>query len=134
MKRKESEWTEIVTRYLKMAEKTGIDRRHRKFAVIRWVQERKGRGGTLTVEEWDRMLEITGGCVFCGESDLQYMTFEHLLPKSIGGGFTAENIVPACKRCNDVRGRLFSTSIDLFIAIEFKRCYNNEQSYVRRDE
>ena len=119
--KKESEWTHVIERYLKMAERAGIDRRHRKFAVIRWVQKRKGRGGTLTVEQWDKMLEVSGGCVFCWESDPRLLTFEHLMPKSIGGGFTAENIVPACDRCNNVRGRLFNISVPLFVAIEFER-------------
>ncbi len=121
--KKESEWTHVITRYLKMATKAGISRRERKFAVIRWVQKRKGRGGTLTTAEWDRMLEITGGCYYCGESDRALLTFEHVMPKSIGGGFTAENIVPACDRCNSVRGRLFNVSVPLFLAIEFGR-YN----------
>ena len=116
---KESEWTFVVERYIDMAKEAGIDRDHRKFAIMRWIHRKKGRPGTLTVEQWGAMLEETGGCYFCGESD--YITFEHVMPKSIGGGFTAENIVPACVRCNNVRGRLFNISVPLFIAIEFER-------------
>ena len=100
-----------------MAKATGIDRDHRKFAIERWVHRKKGRPGTLTVEQWEAMLEVTGGCHFCGEPN--YITMEHLMPKSIGGGFTAENIVPACIRCNAARGRTFNISVSLFIAIEF---------------
>ena len=127
--KKESEWTHVITRYLKMAERAGIDRQHRKFAVIRWVQKRKGRGGTLTVEEWEKMLKITGGCYYCGESNPKFITFEHLMPKSIGGGFTAENIVPACDRCNSIRGRLFNVSVPLFLAIEFERHYDQTKLF-----
>ena len=118
---KESEWTFVVERYIDMAKEAGIDRRHRKFAIMRWVHRKKGRPGTLTVEQWEAILEETGGCYFCGEPDLSYITFEHVMPKSIGGGFTAENIVPACVRCNNIRGRLFNVSVPLFIAIEFER-------------
>lgn len=118
---KQSEWTWVVERYIHMATAAGIDRQHRKFAIMRWVHRKKGRPGTLTVEQWQDMLARTGGCYFCGESDPKHITFEHLMPKSIGGGFTAENIVPACTRCNNVRGRLFNISVPLFVAIEFER-------------
>lgn len=118
---KQSEWTWVVERYIHMATAAGIDRQHRKFAIMRWVHRKKGRPGTLTVEQWGAMLARTGGCYFCGEPDLQHITFEHLMPKSIGGGFTAENIVPACIRCNNIRGRLFNVSLPLFVAIEFER-------------
>ena len=120
MKEVASQWTFVIERYIEMAKAAGVDRDHRKFAIMRWVHRKKGRGGTLTVEQWKRMLEITGGCYFCGEEDIRYLTFEHLWPKSIGGGFTAENIVPACDRCNNIRGRLFNVSVPLFIAIEWE--------------
>lgn len=115
------EWTFVIERYIKMAVKAGIDRDHRRFAIERWVHRKKGRPGTLTVEQWQTMLEETGGCYFCGETNLDYITFEHVMPKAIGGGFSAENIVPACERCNNVRGRLFNASVPLFVAIEFER-------------
>jgi 5-methylcytosine-specific restriction endonuclease McrA len=114
------EWSEIVKRYIRMAKAVGIDSTHRKFAVDRWIHRKNGRGGTLTVEQWEAMIATTGGCVFCGETNRKYITMEHLMPKSIGGGFTAENIVPACIRCNSARGATFNVSVTLFLAIEWE--------------
>ncbi len=43
-------------------------------------------------------------CAYCGipQSELDYTLHrEHILPLTRGGGYTRDNIVPACKPCND---------------------------------
>ena len=112
-------WTLVIERYIRMAKAQGINKTYRKFAVKRGTNRKNGRGGTLTVEQWKAMLKVTGGCYYCGEPET--ITMEHVMPKSIGGGFTAENIVPACQRCNTARGATFNASTALFIAIEFDK-------------
>lgn len=114
-------WSLVIRRYIQMAKAQGINSQHRKFAVLRWTNRKNGRDGTLTVKQWEAMLKVTGGCYYCGETET--ITMEHIMPKSIGGGFTAENIVPACQRCNTARGATFNASQALFIAIEFGRHY-----------
>ena len=43
-------------------------------------------------------------CHWCGRvSD----TVDHLIPVAAGGTNSAENLVPACKRCNSRRGAQF---------------------------
>lgn len=119
------QWTKVIKRYVRMAKKAGIDNTHRKFAIDRWVHRKHGRGGSLTVEEWKEMRRCTNGeCFFCG--DWNDITMEHVMPKSIGGGFTKENIVPACRRCNSARGNTFNVSRELFVAIELERKYTRE--------
>jgi len=118
----QTQWTKVIKRYVRMAKKAGIDSTHRKFAIERWVHRKHGREGTLIVREWEVMKAFTsGGCLFCGSKD--QITMEHMRPKAIGGGFTKENIVPACRRCNNVRGNTFNASRELFIAIELERKY-----------
>ena len=121
----QTQWTKVVKRYVRMAKKAGIDSAHRKFAIERWVHRKHGREGTLTVREWEIMKAFTnGGCLFCGSTER--ITMEHMRPKAIGGGFTKENIVPACHRCNNVRGNTFNASQALFVAIELERTHKRE--------
>ena len=49
--------------------------------------------------DWIRAKEYFGcKCAYCGKQGA--LTKEHVVPVSKGGGFTADNIIPACQRCN----------------------------------
>ncbi len=41
-------------------------------------------------------------CVYCGSPDK--LTMDHVLPMVRGGGFCFDNLVTACKSCNNLRG------------------------------
>jgi len=56
---------------------------------------------TLTKEEWLKTLNIfKNSCAYCG---CTWTDKDHFIPLSKGGGFTKENIVPACKKCNTTK-------------------------------
>lgn len=58
---------------------------------------------TFTVEQWHACLEYFHcTCAYCGvQQDFWHgLEQEHIIPVSRGGGYTADNIVPACKSCN----------------------------------
>lgn len=58
---------------------------------------------TLTAEEWEQIKkQFKSRCIYCGEK--KPLTHEHIIPLSRGGGFTKDNILPACKECNSRRG------------------------------
>ncbi len=63
---------------------------------------------TLTQQEWeDIKAEFNYCCAYCGASErkLGYNFHqEHVIPLSRGGGYTRENIVPACRSCNSRKG------------------------------
>lgn len=62
-----------------------------------------GLPGTLTLEEWIAILErFEGMCAYCQSKPFQAM--DHLTPHVGGGGTTADNCVPACRRCNSRKG------------------------------
>lgn len=68
------------------------------------VQRRRARIAqlpyTLTVREWEEALEyFNNECAYCGvqENNLQQ---EHVIPVIKGGGYTQDNIIPACGTCN----------------------------------
>lgn len=55
---------------------------------------------TLTLEEWEAIkAEFGYCCAYCGKP-LEHFTQDHFIPLSAGGGYTRDNIIPACKRCN----------------------------------
>ncbi|MCW5724033.1 MAG: HNH endonuclease [Maricaulaceae bacterium] len=43
-------------------------------------------------------------CVYCGAGRVHDLTFDHVIPRSRGGGTTWENIVAACAPCNLKKG------------------------------
>lgn len=45
-------------------------------------------------------------CVYCQESDKKQLTLDHVIPKSKGGKDTWDNLVTACKRCNNEKSDL----------------------------
>jgi len=54
---------------------------------------------TLTVEQWEFIKQEFGNrCSYCGKE--KPLAQEHFIPLSKGGGYTAENIIPACNSCN----------------------------------
>jgi hypothetical protein len=60
----------------------------------------RGLEDTLTVQEWHQILEEhRHSCAYCGVSGVA-LEREHKIPSVMGGGYTAENIVPACGPCN----------------------------------
>jgi len=59
---------------------------------------------TLTAEQWQEILEeYDYKCAYCGRGDVP-LEQEHKMPVSRGGGYTKDNIVPACRACNLRKG------------------------------
>ena len=54
---------------------------------------------TLTAEQWkESQRYFNNSCAYCGKkSPLEQ---EHFLAQSKGGGYTKDNMIPACKSCN----------------------------------
>ena len=72
----------------------------RKKVLDRWHRQRS-LPSTLTDEEWSYCLEWFGhACVYCGQVPKETMHRDHFVPVAMGGGYVADNMVPACKRCN----------------------------------
>ena len=56
-----------------------------------------------------RELWGTVPCIYCGrELKGLEITMEHVLPRSLGGRNHRDNIRPACKKCNELRGQMFN--------------------------
>jgi 5-methylcytosine-specific restriction endonuclease McrA len=58
-----------------------------------------GLPATFTSDEWLACLAAFDQCcVYCGTT--KRIEQDHFIPLKLGGAFTADNIVPACKPCN----------------------------------
>ena len=78
-----------------------------KMASSRRRTKRKSLPATLSHSEWNAILvQYNHSCAYCGKHDTEVgaLAKEHVMPLSRGGGFTALNIVPACKSCNAKKG------------------------------
>ena len=61
---------------------------------------------TLTRQEWEQIKSKFGNrCVYCWK-EFRNLAQDHVIPVSRGGGYTADNIVPACKSCNSKKGTM----------------------------
>jgi len=70
--------------------------------------QKAGLPATLTKEQWTEICaEWRQRCAYCGiqESKLpEVLHQERIVPASQGGGYTASNVVPACRSCNSHKG------------------------------
>lgn len=64
----------------------------------------RGLPHTLTLSEWEDIKAFYNySCAYCGRAWYEIegkLVQEHVVPTTQGGGYTKENIVPACRSCN----------------------------------
>lgn len=73
--------------------------------------------GRFTAAEWRALVASHGPCcTYCGTDTS--LTPDHRLPICRGGSNTIENIVPACLRCNQRKGRLTEEEFRARLAYE----------------
>jgi 5-methylcytosine-specific restriction endonuclease McrA len=64
---------------------------------------KKGLPATLTTKEWEGIKSAyKHRCAYCEKKETKrhMLTQDHVIPLSKDGGYTKDNIVPACKTCN----------------------------------
>ena len=60
----------------------------------------------FTSLEWEKCLEyFNNRCAYCGAET--NMTQDHVVPISKGGGYTKQNIIPACRSCNSSKNNSY---------------------------
>lgn len=74
------------------------------------VNRRRARlasvGGSFTTEEWKELLDrFDHRCPMCGRREPEInLTIDHIIPLSMGGPNSIENIQPLCGACNSSKG------------------------------
>ena len=77
---------------------------------------------TLTTDEWRRVVEASDFyCHLCGEKTIleirspERLSLDHVLPMIRGGENTVENVLPAHRRCNQLRSDMTLEEFDLWL-------------------
>ena len=69
----------------------------------RWARRRQRRmhraNNDLTDAQWVALTAAWGGCAYCGIAAVPLQR-DCVLPLSMGGRYTLDNVVPACRSCN----------------------------------
>ena len=74
-------------------------------SVIRLVEYRRVPRQNRSISRRAIMLRDRGSCQYCGaKAAAVEMTLDHVIPRSRGGGNVWENLVAACKPCNNMKG------------------------------
>ena len=70
--------------------------------LSRIKKQRRRAAGTLTVEDWELVLDVYGqACLACGKDEV---TIDHVIPVSRGGPNEISNVQPLCGFCNTSKG------------------------------
>lgn len=81
----------------------------REYAKRTHARRRGAPVADLTVDEWKDLLESANHqCVYCGVKfdENNPAQQDHILPVSLGGHHTKNNILPACRKCNRSKGNM----------------------------
>jgi len=66
------------------------------------IKREKERARKLRQTRWWRRKTGRGICYYCGAKvGRENLTMDHVIPLSRGGTSSRDNIVPACKECNN---------------------------------
>ena len=83
--------------------KNSFNAYHRKYNQERRANK-NNLTATLTTEQWQWLCKQTDQhCIYCGQMP-DNLAQEHVIPVKQNGGYTIENIRPACKSCNSKKG------------------------------
>jgi len=76
----------------------------------------KQKARDLKGSAWWRKKRSDGLCHYCGEQfHPRDLTMDHVIPLSRGGRSDRNNIVPACKECNNKKKYLHTTEWDEYL-------------------
>ncbi len=68
------------------------------------IRREKAKARELRKTRWWQQKTASGTCYYCGTRVVHKdITMDHLVPLARGGKSTKENIVPSCKKCNNLK-------------------------------
>lgn len=69
------------------------------------IKRERAKARELRASQWWKQQVGPGICHHCGNKFLKtQLTMDHLIPVARGGKTSKNNVVPACKPCNQARG------------------------------
>jgi len=89
-------------RYREWSRRWQQENRERSNLLSRLKKQRRRNAGTLTVQDWELVLEVYGSaCLACGKDEV---TIDHVVPVFVGGLNEISNVQPLCGFCNTSKG------------------------------
>lgn len=80
------------------------------------LKKEKARARELRDSAWWKRKRQSGRCYYCGGSFAPAdLTMDHLIPLVRGGRSVKENLVPACKDCNNKKKYLLPTEFQEYL-------------------
>lgn len=71
------------------------------------IRREKNKARELRNSEWWKRKCSQGICSYCGaRTPASELTMDHVVPLARGGRSTKNNVVPACKECNNKKKQL----------------------------
>lgn len=69
-------------------------------------RKQRGTNGTYSLLDFQNLCDkYANKCLSCGRINVQ-LTADHVVPLSMGGSNTIDNIQPLCGKCNDEKGTI----------------------------
>jgi 5-methylcytosine-specific restriction enzyme A len=82
-----------------------------------WIKKEKAKARQLRKTRWWQQKTAPGRCYYCGSTvSYEELTMDHLVPLSRGGRSSKENLVPACKSCNNKKKIMIPLEWEEYIA------------------
>lgn len=80
------------------------------------IKKEKQKARELRRTQWWKRKCNSGKCYYCGMEVLPGdLTMDHIVPIIRGGRSTKDNVVPACKKCNDRKKHLLPVEWDEYL-------------------
>jgi len=93
----------VFNKYQKTAK--GKEATLRATSKRRSIFKNEQQAFTLILEQWLQTLKyFKNRCAYCGKKSKK-LVHEHVIPLQRGGWHTRENVIPACQKCNLLKGR-----------------------------
>ena len=80
------------------------------------IRRERQKARELRDSQWWKRRLSKGICHYCGRlSPPKELTMDHIVPISRGGKTTKNNVVPACKECNNNKKQLLPMEWDQYL-------------------
>ena len=68
------------------------------------IRAERAKARDLRKSRWWQQKTSSGLCHYCGKKvQYKHITMDHLVPLARGGRSTKGNLVPSCKKCNNLK-------------------------------
>jgi 5-methylcytosine-specific restriction endonuclease McrA len=71
-------------------------------------------------------------CQYCGKQEAKNMTVDHVLPRALGGKSTWENLVCACRQCNNRKNDRYPHDANMKLLSVPKRPHYKNLLYIHQ--